>query len=297
MKSVILGHTGSVGRALLAHATVRGDGAVLGLSTGSLDLTDPASVDKLRDVTDDQTILFLASAVTIDATKDSQDVYRVNLRIADNIARFLRDHRVKKCVYFSTVSVYGDETTNMAITEDSPIAPTTHYGTAKYEGECLLQRVSSEEHIPLLVLRLCRIYGPGVRHANYGPVRFLRSIMERGEVDLYGDGSECRCMLYIDDAVRLIYDLAHGDHAGIFNIASDSSPTFLEILDKIRAIVPRSFRVVTHARTRPMINQKFDTRRLREALPRFPYTSLEEGLAATFAALSRAQAGRIVPVV
>ena len=54
---------------------------------------------------------------------------------------------------------------------------------------------------------------------TYGPGQFIRSLTEKGEMRLFGDGGELCDLLYVDDLARVAVDLALGPRIGDFNVA------------------------------------------------------------------------------
>src|SRR3989338_10612876 len=180
-KALILGHTGFVGGALYRYLRQTGAWEILGYSSKAIDLRFPDRIQALEKVVDRQTVLVVASAVTRDRG-DEIDDFDANTTIISHVASFLERHPVKKCVYLSSISVYGDSKTDLAINEETPVNPDSYYALAKYTGELILREAAKRGGFPLLALRLCHIYGPGDTHATYGPMRFIRSIIEERKV-------------------------------------------------------------------------------------------------------------------
>jgi UDP-glucose 4-epimerase len=193
-------------------------------------------------------------------------------------------------VYLSSASVYGDAETNLAIDESTPLAPTCYYGLAKVMAERVLAQAAVRAGVPLVVFRLCRLYGPGDTQATYGPSAFVRWILEEGAVTLFGDGKELRDHVWVGDLVPLVRAAAGGQVTGVVNLASGESRTYQEMVDSLRAIATRPFGVRSRERTRPRIDQAFDITRLRTVFPDVVLTGLEHGLRETWRAFAFTQA-------
>jgi UDP-glucose 4-epimerase len=279
-KVVILGKTGFIGAALLAELQQHSSLKVEGYHSSNLNLISQDCVDKLCNVIDDETILIITarSRRTEDKFKSLSD----DIAIATNIGRSLSRQRVKKCLYFSTLSVYGDAVTNLSITEETAIAPTSLYGAAKFAGECILRQAAKERDIPLVVFRPCKVYGPGDPSHEYGPVGFTKSILQEGKVYLFGDGTELRDHLFINDLVQITLRFTFGDHCGTYNLATGRSHSFQEIIAILREVAQKDFEVIYMDRTKPKIDQKISLVKLLDILPSFRFTELEQGLLETY---------------
>ena len=223
---------------------------------------------------------------TLDREKDSPEIYDANLAMARNLSEFLKKKPPGKLVYFSTVSVYGDQKTDLTIHEETQTNPSTHYGAAKREGEFLFQKAGEAAGFSVLILRPCRIYGPGVVYANYGPVQFIQEILKKKCVTLYGDGNELRDQLFIEDIVQMLDFLLQKNAAGIYNCATGKSVSFGEILDCLKKIAPFPFKIRFQPRTRPCIDQEFVMSKFRRLCPDFEFTSIEKGLKQTYDSLA-----------
>jgi len=285
-KVVILSNTGFIGKALYDYLRDNMAGEIRGYSSSPINLMYPDSLSALDDIVDEETALILTAAITRDR-EDTLDSFNTNVTMLTNVARFLENHQVNKCVYISTVSVYGEPTNQLFITEETPVNPTSFYALAKYAGEVILQNVAISAGFPLLILRLPGVYGPGDTHLDwYGPGGFIRSIAEEKSIRLYGDGKEFRDRLYVEDLVCIVYHLTCGNAAGIYNVATGQSHSFIEIIDYLREIVPFDFNVFHIPRTKPPVDWKFDITKLSRVLPDFCFMELRKGLRETYEALA-----------
>ncbi len=284
-KVVILSNTGFIGKAVYEYMRDNTTAEIHGYSSSSLNLLYPDSLNALDDIVNENTALILAAAITRDRV-ETLDSFYDNVTMYTNVARFLEHHRVYKCVYLSTSSVYEDPVNQTPINEATPPTNTSYYAIAKYAGEAILQNVADEAEFPCLILRLPGVYGPGDTHLDwYGPGGFIRSILKNKSLRLYGDGRELRDRLYIDDLVRIVYYLTCSNAAGIYNLATGQSHSYMEIIDCLREIVPHDFDVINIPRTKPLVDWKFDITKLSRALPDFRFTELKQGLQETYEAL------------
>lgn len=284
-KIIVFGASGFIGKNLLRNFHQKKI-KTYGFSSSDLDLTQASSYQTLIPLMDSKTAVIMLAGITLDRQKDSPEAYKKNRIMLQNLAEFLRRHPPGYCLYTSTVSVYGDEISNLSITEDTPVNPNTYYGKAKFAGEELLGK-AADTNFSLLILRLCRVYGSGIPYANYGPVQFIQSILDRRKVTLYGDGTELRDQLYIEDLVRVIEAFIEKKAVGLFNGATGESISFIRIIETLKKIAAKPFEVEFKPRTRPLIDQKFDIHKLKSVLPNFHFTSLEDGLRTTYESLLR----------
>lgn len=278
--SIVLGHTGFVGRRLVEELTREGR-EVIGHSSATLDLRIPASFSALDGVASPGTTLFFASALTPDRGATLATI-EANFSMAINVARYLDAHPIGKCVYFSSDAVYPmvDE----PVTEETRVEPADLYALAKYAGERVLHRIAETRGLALVVLRSTGVYGPGDTHGSYGPNRFVRTAAREKTVRLFGDGEETRDHVHVDDVARVAARLAASGATGVFNVATGESRTFASIVKDLRDIVPYDFAIESVPRKGPITHRRFDIARLRRALPDFRFTEFRDGLRAAWAA-------------
>jgi UDP-glucose 4-epimerase len=101
-------------------------------------------------------------------------------------------------------------------------------------------------------------------------------------IKLYGDGSELRDHLFIEDLVQIVRHLVQSDEGGIYNLASGVSRTYQDMLSIIHAVVKKEFEVAHEGRTRPQVDQTVDVSHLKQVVPGLRLTSLEQGIRETF---------------
>jgi UDP-glucose 4-epimerase len=283
---VILGHSGFIGTHLMeafADASVE----TSGLAFPEVDLTRADCRSQLSDTFDDGTAVVLCSAIKRQFG-DTIESFRQNTAIIENVAAAIAERPIARVAFMSSAAVYGEETHNTSITEETPVNPTSYYGIAKFTGECLLRKAFSGPGSPSLVcFRPPLIYGPGDPGRTYGPSGFSAAVSEGQPVTLWGDGTELREFLYVKDACSMIRHLTLGSFSGTVNLVSGTSFSFVDVIDSLRKAASREIPVVRRDRTKNKADNAFEARLVRSLLPAdFAHTPLDRGVALTLESCS-----------
>ena len=280
---LILGHTGFIGGHLVRYFRKHSpEIELVGRSTSSLDLTKEEEALTLADLIDLKTAVVMCAAIKRQFG-DNLDAFSQNLKMVMNLCRLLQNHPVGHLVYFSSAAVYGEETHNTKITEETPVHPTSYYGIAKYTSECLLcKMIDDQEQSSLLILRPPLVYGPGDRGGTYGPSGFVKAAIRRDKITLWGDGSEQREFILVEDLTKIVHRLIFHEYGGMVNVVSGKSYTFKDALDIVSRLVPFKLQIGSRPRTKRKVDNGFCNEALVELLPGISFTSLEEGIKRTF---------------
>jgi UDP-glucose 4-epimerase len=277
-KVIVLGATGFAGSALLNAFQNLDDTEVLGLNSSDLDLSDDRAITELAEKIDKNTTLVIA----VRANKNLEPFagFQKDVAIVKNLGHCLSQNSIRKCIYLSGGPVYDDSESNLNITEESPIAPTSLYSAAKLAGENILQIVGRQANFPVLIFRPCKIYGPG--GSDYGPDSYIKSLLLNGKVRLFGDGTEIRNHLNINDLAELTKRLAFNETAGIYNLVSGSSHTYQDILSHLRTLYEKDFAVDQMPRSKKKVDLIMNIDKLKSQVPDFLFTPIEKGVEQTF---------------
>ena len=269
---VILGHTGFIGSHLEKYfsnnyPTIE----IIGQSLPSIDLAEDASL--LKNYFNANTAVIMCAAVKKQLGSTITTCQK-NIAMVANLCTMLEQSPVERLIYFSSAAVYGEQRQNLNITEDTSINPSSYYGIAKTTGESLLQKAMSKG---LVIVRPPQIYGPGDIPC-YGPVGFLHTVLNKEPIILWGDGTEKREFIFVDDVVALVEKLLFSDYKGVLNIASGKSYSYQEILEVIRKMTGLSLQVRSQERTNEKVDHYFDNNTLMQQFPAFQFTSLSKGV-------------------
>jgi UDP-glucose 4-epimerase len=109
-----------------------------------------------------------------------------------------------KIIYVSTTSLYGPQ--QGVINSGTKPNPIDVYSATKLAGEHYLNIYHRHKVIEMTILRLPNCYGPyGNKEAKFGVINYWLSLAQEGKpISVYGDGSQRRSFLHVDDAVKAI---------------------------------------------------------------------------------------------
>ena len=277
----MLGWDGFIGRHLTGALKARFPKAqISGCGAQDMDLTLEDSWKSLAECLDSNTRLLVLAGVKRQAS-DALASFEANMKIAVTITRAVEYSRPARMVFFSSAAVYGEETTNTAITEQTTINPTSLYGIAKFTSERLLENAARQSGCSLLTLRPPLIYGPGDTTDSYGPVAFCRAHAAARPITLWGDGSELRGFLFVQDCCELVPRLVEAPMEGILNLAPDRSYSFRDVLSALEKASQKKPEVSAKPRSKSKADHAFDIHRLRSFAPDFRFTTLEAGVRQT----------------
>jgi UDP-glucose 4-epimerase len=154
---------------------------------------------------------------------------------------FYKDLNIKKFVYASSSSVYGDA--ELPMQEDSMLKPVSPYGVTKLAAEHLCYLYCKNYEVPTVSLRYFTVYGPRQR-PDMAIHMFVKAIFKGEEITIFGDGSQTRDFTFVDDAVEANILAAKSDSAGeVFNIGGGSRISVNDLVTEIEKIVGNKARM------------------------------------------------------
>lgn len=279
-KLVILGHRGFIGEYLFREFSKNSNFETTGFSSQEINLLDKEQVEHLSAQWNEQTTLVFCSAIGR-ATQDDEESFLKNILMFQHVAMALKKNPLHHCFFLSSIDVYG-KPSSFPLDEETPPAPDSLYGWAKYTGEFLLKRALNEQKTILTILRLSGVYGPSEK--SLSPLNvWIRTAIKEGRITLFGDGSERRDYVWVEDIYPVLCRMIDKKIEGVFNIATGQSYSLLEIIDQFKKIVSNSIEVVYQERKRPWLDYQFNKNALEKAIGPFPWTPLSQGLKSLYA--------------
>ncbi|MEX0822400.1 MAG: NAD-dependent epimerase/dehydratase family protein [Rhodothermales bacterium] len=130
--------------------------------------------------------------------------FTVNVEGTFNVLEACRDAGIKKLVYSSSASVYGDAL-ETPMTEDHPYNNRTFYGATKIAGEHMCRAFNERYGLDYVGLRYMNVYGPRQDYKG-AYVSVIMKILDRIDAGLppivYGDGSQAYDFIYVEEVAR-----------------------------------------------------------------------------------------------
>jgi UDP-glucose 4-epimerase len=158
-----------------------------------------------------------------------------------NILEAAREFQVKRVIYASSSSVYGNNPT-MPKSEDLPIDPLSPYALSKYAGERYCQHYHSIYGLETVCLRYFNVFGPNQNpNSQYSAVipKFISAIINGQPPTIHGDGKQNRDFTYVANNVHANIKACFqpGIAGQAFNIACGKRYTLVELVKTINAIL------------------------------------------------------------
>ena len=212
--------------------------------------------------------------------------FDVNIAGTFNVLEACVKHKVKKLVYSSSASVYGDAL-EVPMTESHPFNNKNFYGATKIAGEAMCTAFNDRYGLEIVGLRYMNVYGPGQdQHAVYsGVVPIMLNKIEAGEQPVInGDGSQAYDFIYVEDVARSNISAALSDvKIGFYNVGTEVQTSIKELCDTILELKESDLKVkyvpYSEDDSRALVQNRIGSRQKAEKEIQFKYKySLRDGL-------------------
>ena len=205
------------------------------------DLCDASKVNEaVRGV---DIIFHEAAFVSVPQSMDEpQNCFDVNVTGTSMLFDAARRAGVKRAVFATSAAVYGDST-EMPLTEETPLRPLSPYAASKRVDEIYGQLYTTSFGLDVVALRYFNVYGPRQRpdsmYAAAVPI-FIRRLLDGKGVTIYGDGGQTRDLINVRDVVRA--NLVASEHPAapgqIFNICTGIETRIIDLVEVLQDLFP-----------------------------------------------------------
>ena len=154
---------------------------------------------------------------------------RDNILATQRLLEYYKDCEIKKFVYASSSSVYGD--CELPMEETRMLKPVSPYGVTKLAAENLCYLYYTNYGMPTASLRYFTVYGPRQR-PDMAIHIFIRAILDGTEITVYGDGEQTRDFTFVDDVVEANMLAAMSSSQGeVFNVGGGTRISVNELIE------------------------------------------------------------------
>lgn len=218
------------------------------------------------------------------SVEDPIAAYEAGARGTLSVLVVARDSGVRKVVYASSSSVYGD-TPTLPKHEGMAPQPKSPYAASKLAGEHYCRLFTEIYGLETVSLRYFNVYGPRQDPSSeYAAVvpRFVSCALRGEAMPVHGDGSQTRDFTFVEDVVRANALAAESRATGVYNIGSGRRVSIMELALKVAEAAGVEPKVVhLPPRAGDVRDSLADITRASEAFSYSPAHSLEEGLRRT----------------
>ena len=220
------------------------------------------------------------------SVEDPLNTHSVNAVGTLNVLLAAKEAGVRRAIYASSSSIYGDTPTLPKI-ETMPANPLSPYALQKQVGEHYCRLFSQFYDLETVSLRYFNVFGPKQDPASiYSAVipRFINALLRRKSPLIFGDGEQSRDFTYIDNVVHanLLAMSAEDCQGEVMNIACGSRTSLNQLLEILVGIIGSEVNpVYSEPRKGDIKHSLADIHKAKQLLHYDPLVGIESGLAKT----------------
>ena len=244
---------------------------------------DTRDTDLVRELVSkcDAIVNFAAESHVDRSIEGAKPFVETNVQGTQVLLDAAKEFGVDRFLQISTDEVYG-EILNGKFSEDSPLNPRNPYAATKASADLLAQSFETTHDVPVVITRTCNNFGPRQHEEKLIP-KFIKRASRGQSLPIYGDGSNVREWIYVEDNCRALdVILREGEVGEIYNIGSHAEKTNLEVTEAILDAVGADDDLIEFVEDRAGHDQRYalETEKI-EALGWEPEYTFEEGLERT----------------
>lgn len=228
-------------------------------------------------------IHFAAESHVDNSIKNPKIFTETNILGTQNLLDAHRAFQLNRFHHISTDEVYGDLPNGWFFTETTPINPSSPYSSSKAGSDLLVKAYGRTFWIDYVITRCSNNYGPNQDNEKLIP-HFIELLQNNKPVTVYGDGSNIRDWLYVEDHCDAIWEVfTRAQNKSIYNIWGNNEYTNLEITKLILQEMWKSEEYITFVEDRKGHDVRYaiDATKIRTELSWEPKVKFENGIVTT----------------
>ena len=228
-------------------------------------------------------VFHLAALWLLQCYEYPRAAFDVNIRGTFNVLESCVRNGIKKLIYSSSASVYGDAV-HIPMTEDHPFNNRTFYGATKIAGEQMCRAFYHRYGVDYVGLRYMNVYGArqDYKGAYIAVIMKILDRLDRGLPPLiYGDGSQAYDFIYVSDVARAnVCALKSNATDEFYNIGMGTQTTIKELCELVLEITGAEVEIQYEAAGQTfVVNRVGSTEKAKRDLGFEAEVDLQEGLA------------------
>lgn len=249
-----------------------------------LDIRDAKILDVFQDFQPDYVFHEAAQTVVGESMVNPTEDCDINLMGLLNLLQASVKVRVKKFLMPSSAAVYGDLET-LPLTEELQGIPRSCYGLTKLTTEGYLRIYEESFGLPYICYRYANVYGPRQGNGGEGGVIsiFCEQVAKGETLVVYGDGTQTRDFVYVDDVVEANLLGLRDDVTGIINVSTGTGISLNDLMNTLEEITNTTInREYQEPRIGDIKHSLLSTEKASQVLGYTPTWSLRDGLEKTY---------------
>lgn len=228
-------------------------------------------------------VYHLAALWLLQCHEYPRSAFGVNVEGTFNVLEACVEKNIKRLVYSSSASVYGDALEE-PMTEDHPFNNKNFYGATKIAGEAMATAFHYRYGLPVAGLRYMNVYGPrqDYQGAYIAVIMKMLDAIDRGEgPTILGDGSEAFDFIYVGDCGRANICAMKADTAArYYNVGTGIRTSLKELAEKLLSITGSNQPINYRERSQATLvrNRIGSPKRATEEIGFVAETDLDDGL-------------------
>ena len=212
---------------------------------------DITNYDKLKKIKQKNiyAVLHLAAQSSGPKSIENPDLdVKLNILGTVNVLKFCKENKIKKFIFASSFTVYGDPKSSVMLKESDECRPKSLYGISKYTCEQYIKILCKKYSINWIILRMFNVYGPGqdLNRKDQGIVSIYLSYIKDGNyLPVKGSLKRFRDLIYLDDVVSawIICLKKNKIKNQIFNLGSGKKTYIGDLINEIIKIYDKKGKV------------------------------------------------------
>jgi dTDP-glucose 4,6-dehydratase len=181
---------------------------------------------------------------------------------------------VEAFIHVSTDEVYGSRDKGL-FGEGDPLSPSSPYAASKAGAEGLARAYHVTYGLPIVIVRPCNHFGPNQHPEKFVPL-FVTNALDDEPLPLYGEGTNVREWLYVEDGCRAIETaLLKGSIGEVYNIGSGKELSNIDVAGRLLALLGKSKDLIRFVPDRLGHDRRYalDSAKIRDIgwIPETPY--------------------------